>query len=363
MKKILYLCSVMVIFANCCYARVTSAKNPDFSFDFTIQSNLNYQSLVPASATVAYSIGYDGKTEDIKFLRSGGEDFDLAVQQVFNNLGYLENGTVNSALKTKKYIGDEITRSIVNLYEKNAISKGDIDRMVINRKNFFVTDITDANNVIYNTNSVNINNDELKKYIKAIDKEADVINRELNPWNSFKTKTIHAYVKINQDGKVDDAIILQSCGSEEYDSYYIDKIKNHTFEVPDKSIALKDLNFIFTAKPLKQEKYDALNKYRRSVERLIYYETPFSMSFKPTTVALEVTVSKAGKLKNIKLLESTSSKSYDKKLMEAYKKLVFKPLPGEIDLDYITFIVRIRKNAQYYPQIDDRNYTSWAILD
>ena len=97
MKKILYLCSVMVIFANCCYARVTSAKNPDFSFDFTIQSNLNYQSLVPASATVAYSIGYDGKTEDIKFLRSGGEDFDLAVQQVFNNLGYLENGTVNSA--------------------------------------------------------------------------------------------------------------------------------------------------------------------------------------------------------------------------------------------------------------------------
>ena len=85
---------------------------------------------------------------------------------------------MDNVLNTKKYIGNEITRFVVNMYEKNAISHGDIDKMVLNRKNFYVAKITDKNNIIYNTNSSVISNDELDKYIKLIDKEADVINKE-----------------------------------------------------------------------------------------------------------------------------------------------------------------------------------------
>ncbi len=363
MKKILYFLFAFFLFSAGANAQVTGAKNPDFSFEFAIQSNLDYQSTFPSIATVAYSIGYDGKVGDIKILHSGGEDFDSAIYKAFEDVGYLNNEAVDNVLNTKKYIGNEITRFVVNMYEKNAISHGDIDKMVLNRKNFYVAKITDKNNIIYNTNSSVISNDELDKYIKLIDKEADVINKELSPWDSFRTKTIQAYVKINRNGKVDDAVILQSCGSEEYDNYYLEKIKNHVFAIPDKSISDSDLGFIFTAKPLEQFKYDALNSYRRSVERLLYYETPNSSALKPTTISLEVTISKNGRLKNVKLLENTYSQTYDKKLMDAYKKMVFKPIPKEIDLDSLTLIVRIRKNVQWYPLFDDRNYTSWVVLD
>ena len=363
MKKIFYLLIAILLLSGSANAKVTSAKNPDFSFDFAIQSNMDYQSLTPASATVAYSVRYDGKVENIKFLSFGGEDFDLAVWKAFNKLGYIDNQAVDSAMKTKKYIGNEISRFVVNMIEKNAISKGDVDKMIINKNTFYVTEITDSSNTVYNTNPVNANNEVLNEYIKTIDKESDEINKNLTPWNSFKTKTIQAYVKINRDGSVGDAILLQSCGSDEYDSYYLEKIKNHVFSAPDKSIADKDLGFIFTAKPVKQEKYNALNSYRRSVERLLYYETPSSASLKPTTISLLVTISKNGRLTSVKLLDNTYSQSYDKKLIEAYKKVVFKPIPKDVDLDSLTMVVRIRKNVQFYPLLDDRNYTSWIVLD
>lgn len=361
MKKWFYLFFIMFLFAGCCYARVTSAQNSDF--DLVLQSNLSYKFQQPANARIAYSITYDGKVGDLKILQSGGEEFDNAIIAAFANIKSAENDTVNNAIKTKKYIGNEISRAIVNLYEKKSISKGDVDKMIINKKHFYVADIPIQNVIQDNSDIAGKNNEVLNKYIKTIDDEADLINMSLNPWSSFKTKTINTYVRLNREGKVVDAIILQSCGSDAYDKYYLEKLKSHTFTIPDVSIPDRDLQFIFTAKPLKQSKYEALNSYRRSVERIIYYATPYSKAIKPTTIALEVTILKNGNLKSVKLLENTYSDSYDEQLMKAYKKLAFKILPKEINLDEITFVVRVRKNVKYYPQIDDRNYTSWAIFD
>jgi len=341
----------MMLASNLVYANVVSAENHDIGFIDNVQYNLNKSD---EKVFVSYSVSYDGKIDDISIIKSSSTEFDEHVIDIMKKTVQSYDNQTQELANTKKYIGNVLTRFAVNLYEWNKTP-------VMNKKNFYTANISYKPAYIYN--SRNYENTKLEKYIETLNSEERKIAETLPAWNSIGRKTIFVYVKLNRKGEVEDTKILQSCGSTDYDNLYLEKIKNHIFTIPDSNISDDNLGFVFSAKPLKQEKYKALNSYRRGIERILYYAAPYSHNIKPTTIMLEVTILRSGKLKNVKLLETTYSKSYDEKLIQAFKKTSFEPFPSALNTNELTFIVRIRKNAQYYPQIDDRNYTSKIVLD
>lgn len=304
MKK--FLLTVLAIFML-----ALSAHASLYDFYSYVYSNLNYPKNKEAKNVIAFTITVDGKIKDINVIESGGERFDNAVIK---------------AIQTFEFGGfpsSEITK--VFMFDNNRI---------INYSN---------------------ESEEKQNYDKGIKLDLLFMNKELPEWNSFRYKPLKAYVKIGYDGKAEKAVLIQSCGNKVYDDMYIEKIKKRQFEVPDKSLTEQDLQYVFNAKPLSKAKIQALTKYENSTAQIIFDKVPYSHAFKPRTIIIQFTVLRNGQVRNAKVLGGIDSQNFQTKYLKSLSNVAVKPIPQQIDLSSITFVMIIKKNAEYYPQFNNRN--------
>lgn len=320
MKK--FLLSVLAIFilAISVGAVTFSTYKDDVYLDtddlyFHVYSNLNYPKNKEAKNVIAFTITVDGKIKDIHVIESGGEEFDNAVMKAIQTFefGSSHSSEITSALM---FDNDRILNKLSDIYLKN---------------------------------------EEKEKYNKRINIDADFISKELPEWNSFRYKSLNAYVKIGRDGRAEKAILIQSCGNKVYDDIYIEKIKKRQFKVPYKNLTEQDLQFIFTARPLSKAKMQELEKYNNSVGQIIFYKVPYSQAFKPRTIVIQFTVLRNGQVRNAKVLSGIDSPNFQTKYLKSLSNIAVQPIPQQIDLSSITFVMIIKKNAEYYPQFNNRN--------
>lgn len=282
-----------------------------YDFYSYVYSNLNYPKNKEAKNVIAFTITVDGKIKDINVIESGGEEFDNAVMKAIQTFEF--EGSPSS----------EITK--VFMFDNNRI---------INYSN---------------------ESEEKQNYDKGIKLDVNLMNKELPEWNSFRYKPLKAYVKIGRDGRAEKAVLIQSCGNKVYDDIYIEKIKKRQFEVPDKSLTEQDLQFVFSAKPLSKAKIQALSKYENSTAQIIFDKVPYSQAFKPRTIVIQFTVLRNGQVRNARVLSGIDSQNFKTKYLKSLSNVAVQPIPQQIDLSSITFVMIIKKNAEYYPQFNNRN--------
>lgn len=304
MKK--FLLSVLAILML-----ALSAHASLYDFYSYVYSNLNYPKNKEAKNVIAFTITVDGKIKDINVIESGGEEFDNAVMKAIQTFEF--EGSPSS----------EITK--VFMFDNNRI---------INYSN---------------------ESEEKQNYDKGIKLDVNLMNKELPEWNSFRYKPLKAYVKIGRDGRAEKAVLIQSCGNKVYDDIYIEKIKKRQFEVPDKSLTEQDLQFVFSAKPLSKAKIQALSKYENSTAQIIFDKVPYSQAFKPRTIVIQFTVLRNGQVRNARVLSGIDSQNFKTKYLKSLSNVAVQPIPQQIDLSSITFVMIIKKNAEYYPQFNNRN--------
>ena len=304
MKK--FLLSVLAIFM----LAISAHASLDDFYSY-VYSNLNYPKNKEAKNVIAFTITVDGKIKDINVIESGGEEFDNAVMKAIQTFEF--EGSPSS----------EITK--VFMFDNNRI---------INYSN---------------------ESEEKQNYDKGINLDVTLMNKELPEWNSFRYKPIKVYVKIGNDGKAEKAILIQSCGNKVYDDIYIEKIQKYQFEVPDKNLTEQDLQFVFTARPLSKAKIQALSKYDHSVGQIIFNKVPYSQAFKPRTIVIQFTVLRNGQVRNARVLSGIDSQNFKTKYLKSLSNVAVQPIPQQIDLSSITFVMIIKKNAEYYPQFNNRN--------
>lgn len=302
MKK--FLLAVLTIFML-----ALSAHASIYDFYSYVYSNLNYPKNKEAKNVIAFTITVDGKIKDINVIESGGEEFDNAVMKAIQTFEF------------EGYPSSEITK--VFMFDNNRI---------INYSN---------------------ESEEKQNYDKGIKLDVNLMNKELPEWNSFRYKPLKAYVKIGRDGRVEKAILIQSCGNKVYDDIYIEKIKKRQFEVPDKSLTEQDLQFVFKAKPLSKAKIQALSKYENSTAQIIFDKVPYSQAFKPRTIVIQFTVLRNGQVRNAKVLSGIDSQNFKTKYLKSLSNVAVQPIPQQIDLSSISFVMIIKKNAEYYPQFNN----------
>lgn len=315
MKKFLFILLTLLLFS----VSVNAVDINDFYYQ--VYTNLDYPKDKEAKNIVAFTVSPDG-IKNIKVLESGGEEFD---------------NSIIKALQKLEFIFVDTDYTIALMFDNERILNTTSD--------------------IYLKKS-----EEQQKYSKRIDIDADFISKELPEWNSFRLKALKAYVKINQDGRAEKVILIQSCGNKDYDEMYIEKIKKRQFKRPYQGLEERDLQFVFEARPLSKAKLAVLSKYNKSVGEIIYNAIPYSQAFKPRNTAIEFTVMRNGQVKNVHIMTDNHSRNYQLKLAKSLTNIRVEAIPNQIGLNSIRFRMIIKKNAEYYPLLDNRSFTIVPLL-
>lgn len=290
-------------------------------FYYHVYTNLDYPKDKEAKNVVAFTVSPDG-IKNIKVLESGGEEFDNSIIKALQSFEFRTYDTDSTV--ALMFDNARILNTSSNIYLKKS--------------------------------------EEQQEYSKRVMIDANFISKELPEWNSFRLKALKAYVKINQDGRAEKVILIQSCGNKDYDEMYIEKIKKRQFKRPYQDLEERDLQFVFKARPLSKAKLAVLSKYNKSVGEIIYNAIPYSQAFKPRNTVIEFTVMRNGQVKNVHIMTDNHSQNYQLKLAKSLTNIRVEAIPNEIGLNSMNFTIQIKKNAEYYPLLDNRNFTIVPLL-
>lgn len=330
-KKIFLLLALVLNIAfakDAVFADELYAKN--FYID-SIETKINLNWIIPADAegkstVVSFTVNPNKTVSNIKILRSSGSDkYDQsAISAIYKSIPFEHSVNYNKPINIEFFFSPVFTSA---------------------------TDVMNSNQ----TKIVNVAN--RNAYIDFSEYTNDLqekINTNWNPSTSEAKKAAIANIQIGKDGALENYYILKSSKNKDFDRDVLDAISKSVPLAPFPAginAPKTDVQVAFTCNKVKMEddsvfynhfvnanvmNIKGYDHYTKQVERIIESSLEGRRYFFQKDLLVEFSINKTGKLKYVKIKNSSGDKNFDRKILAILQKTSFPPVPETIPFDTVT---------------------------
>lgn len=341
-KKIILLFTVVFYAAlvkNTAFAQDQHLKD---IYQNNIQKNIEKNWIPPLKAddkstVVSFVINKNGSVSNIKVIRSSNDtQFDKRAIEAISKVSSFQPLTGNeNLLSVKFFFSPAYTSLTVDDSTNNTTNQifGNNGSKIIPVSNRNYTDFTDY--------AANLQNK---------------INSNWNPRIQKKQRDAVISIKVDKDGTLEDVKVQKSSGKKNFDQEILDSVMK---SVPldtlpdDLQVEYKNiqLNFIYEKTkdkktPLKYvvaniNNQDGYDEYVEQVEEIISKKLKDKQYFHKKDILLEMNINQDGKLKYVKIKNSSSDDEFNRKTLLTLQKTSFPPIPDKMNVSDITLNYRI----------------------
>ena len=222
---------------------------------------------------------------------------------------------------------------------------------------------------------------DVNAYMEQYSKEVQQIIKANFKYNGEESATASVSYRINPDGSVED-IKVEKSGGADMDEVLINAVKKsapfkpfpedlnlssvrmttgfqhvvHKYQSPNYQnarMAILPVQPSAETQKAHQEYMDKLNKY-------IFDRIPTTYNHIPNEPSVRCKVTKYGTLKDIKITQSSGLEEYDRKLIETFSKIQYKPFPAELNqYEELPFSMKVYKQIRTNRGFDNPYYRMW----